>query len=324
MRARAFDGHLPRDGATVALVCRFCAGALPPSLLAAPEAAKCDYCGQPPALNPTLLALLKVMVTHPRALPPAVKRILRLWFGFAAVYLLLIGLFALLPGPAVRGEEYLGLDSARLARVEGGKQFYDVSARSTSFTISPRGNTFPYVSLQAWDFVDSKMRVLIPGQRMDLRVSLVREETDERRTQWLNFYDGAQWRPSPAYPESHAHATLSFFEEGRLMALPPGTYRIEITAATTEGGQLPARVQMEWTTAHRPMLGWFIVVANLGLWLLVFELRSTTRAPLQKTRLLNRRSILLSVVLLATLVEVIHPFDPFGDKSRFIPREAKP
>jgi hypothetical protein len=320
-RAQAFDGHLPRDGSTVALICRFCAGALPDGVLKLGSGARCDYCGQPPALPPTLLALLKVMVTHPTALPPAAKYVLRVWLTLCGVFALLVGLYAWMPDSSIHSEEYIALENPRLEREEAGKKYYALQVRSQTLDIRPRGNGYPNLSLQAWDFVDGKQRILVRDQRVRFLVTVVRENTGERRSQWVTIYDGARWRPSSGYPDSHPYDAFYF---GDAKPISPGRYHLEISQAVAEGGPLPPKLEVEWNTSYSNMNLWFILAVNLGLWLFIFDLRASARHTTGPQKLVNIRRLVAVLALALTLVEIVHPFNPFGTKGVFTPKEAAP
>lgn len=320
-RAQAFDGHLPRDGSTVALVCRFCAGALPDGVLKIGSGARCEYCGQPPQLPPTLLALLKVLVTHPTALPPAAKYVLRVWLSLMAVFFAIVGLYALLPDGTLHTEEYVTLDQPRLEREEGGKRYYALQARSRTVAIGARNNQYPNLHIEGWEFVGGEQRGLIKDQRASFLVTVVREGTGERRSRWLNLYDGQRWRPNSAYPDSHTHDS---FDLTQAKPLAPGRYHLEFSRAIVEGGPLPPRLGIEWNTSYSNMNLWFILGMNLGLWLFIFDLRACAQCATARQKLVNKKRIVAVIVLLLTAVEVVRPLNPFGTKPVFTPAEAPP
>lgn len=86
-------GRLTPETWTRALTCRLCGAPLPDAATRAdPQNVRCAYCGHRARLAPGILAVLRVALTRPRALPPRLRRSLLLW---AAVWA--VGLFAVLP-----------------------------------------------------------------------------------------------------------------------------------------------------------------------------------------------------------------------------------
>jgi hypothetical protein len=290
-RAAGYEGHLPADRDTVALVCRFCAGALPDEVLRQGTGARCVYCGERADLPPTVRAALRVMFTRPTALPRSLKVLAHIYLGLVAAFVAVVIAYAAMPRLYVHVDERVAL-SPTAERREGDTRVYELQARSETVRVHARGNAMPYVTLAAWKFDGQNTVSTIPGARLQVLVTAVREEDGARRSQWLVFDD--------AGPEDTRKIYDNFrFDGYSPTPLLPGRYHFELTQARLLGerGQLPLDLELQWRTAPETLHGWFILLANLLIWSFIWDTRRWADTGEPRRYALNwRRAILLALL----------------------------
>lgn len=305
-RAEGFEGHLPADGETVALICRFCAGALSQEVLKGGSYARCEFCGERASLPPTVKSALRVMMRHPRALPPSLRALTLLWGGITAIFLATILLYALMPEPSLglRGVTPLKVVSAEAEVIK-------LDARTPTVSVHPRGNAFPYLSLAVWESSAEGVKSTIPGEQLQLLVTAVREEDGARRSEWLMYADLEGKEP-------RLHDTFSFTAYGAGPLLP-GHYHLEISEARLRGGNgaLPKEVAYEWNTFRETLNLWFILMANVLIWSFVFDLKRWAKAGDPLKSHLHWRPVLMVALMAGLVYFTVTNADPGGQAGSF-------
>ncbi len=326
-RAAGFQGHLPREGDTVALVCRTCGGALPDEVLRAGAGARCTYCGERADLPPTILSMLRAMVTHPGGIPVAARNIARFWMTAAAAFVAVVLIYMFTPNTSLRTENSLPLSPATLVKEEGDARWYRLETRTESVTFRPRGSQRPSLGLEAYEFPPGpgvKRVNLLNQQHAQVLVTLVREKTGERLSRWISMYQGRDYSTDKKYyPDELLHASFHLDDHFRFRPLPPGSYHLEVTEMVLRGqGPPPTHFIAEWNGHYSDMNMWFIAAANILGWLFIMDLRRLARARLgEQSRWFGWTHVVAVFVLLMLLVESVHPLDPLGLKPGFNVRE---
>ncbi|QIF02191.1 hypothetical protein [Roseimicrobium sp. ORNL1] len=324
-RARGFEGHLPREDDTVALVCRLCAGALPDEVLKAGTGAKCTYCGERADIPPTILAMLRAMVTHPSAVPLAAKRVAQFWMGAAIAFAVIVGIYMFTPDTSVRMDTQVPLPHPELVKTEGDARFYRVSAQAGPLEFKPRGNLYPSMYLKAYDFKPGEVKShdLIHHQEIFFLTTLIYEKTGERRTQWISMFDGAQFSRMKEIPEQDLSGEFRLHGIDRSYRLPVGKYRVEISEIILRGeGDPPAYIVCEWSARYSEMTLLFVFMFAAVAWILFLDVHRIARKKLGDTKWFGLPQWITIAAGIFLLVEVLHPIDPFGGKGAFEPQEA--
>ena len=323
-RARGFEGHLPREEDTVALVCRLCGGALPNVVLNSGAGAKCTYCGERADIPPSIRAMLRAMVTHPRAVPLAARRISQFWIGAVTAFAIILGVYIATPDVSRRAEMEMPLANPELVKTEGDARYYRLKAGAGPFELKPRGNINPSLNLKFYDFKSpgGKIQHLIRNQEIFVLTTVTFEKTGERRSRWLTMFDGAQFRRSSDLP-THRLYEAFYFHNSYAAAMPVGKYHVEVSEFILRGeGDPPPYVVCEWNSSYSEMSMWFIVSFNALAWIFVLDVRRLSKKKLGDTKWLGATQGITVVVLVFLAVESVRPIDPLGNKGRFEPRTA--
>lgn len=322
--AREFDGRIfPSEHDTLALVCRVCGAPWPIAAAEQPAGSKCSYCGHPANLPPTLRAMLKVSATHPSALPPGIRGFHFQWGIILALFILLVILHATAPSPALREEDPVTLESAAL--VEDGPQGkrYSLQAISPTVEVKLGGNSFLNSSVDAFEVVtegnDVVTRVFIPNSELRLRVAAVQESTRAVRESWIRLWDNP---PPPAKDEgvkSHPYAQVPLGEGWQVATWPPGKYHLEIREAIILGGELPKQLIVDWNSMEMNANGTLIFLANILLWMGLFDLSRFNRHRFRQPRL-SWVAAIAAALCVAAIVNVYRPL-PFLHEQGSFPTE---
>jgi DNA-directed RNA polymerase subunit RPC12/RpoP len=318
-RARGFSGHLPREEDTVALVCRLCGGALPDDVLKSGTGAKCTYCGERADIPPTILAMFRAMVTHPRAVPLAARRISQFWIGTAIAFAIITVIYMTLPPPDTQEEVEMKLANPELVKTEGDARYYRVNGRAGPFELKPRANLNPSLYLKFYDFNKSegKIQHLIRNQEIFVLTTAVFENTGERRSRWLTMFDGAQFSRSTYLPTDRVYEAF-YFQNTLVGSLPIGKYHVEVSEFILRGeGDPPPYVVCEWNSGYTEMNMWFIMSFNALAWILLLDVRRLSKKQLGDTKWIGITQWLTVTILVFLLIESVWPLDPFGNKGKF-------
>ncbi|RBP35505.1 hypothetical protein DES53_12125 [Roseimicrobium gellanilyticum] len=324
-RAQGFEGHLPREDDTVALVCRLCGGALPDEVLKAGTGAKCTYCGERADIPPTILAMFRAMVTHPSAVPLAAKRVAQFWMGAAIAFAVIVGVYMLTPDTSSRTELNMPLSNPELVKTEGDARYYRISAQAGPFELKPRGNLYPSFFLKGYDYKSGEVKShhLIHNQEIFFLTTLVSEQTGVRRSQWISMFDGAQYSREKEIPESDLSGELSLHGADKSYRLPVGKYRVEVSQIILRGGgEPPPYIVCEMNASYSEM-NQILVFLFFGVaWILFLDVHRVARKKLGDTKWFGLPQWITIAAGVFLLVEVLRPMDPFGAKGAFEAREA--
>ncbi|HSI62430.1 MAG TPA: hypothetical protein VLE43_04905 [Candidatus Saccharimonadia bacterium] len=323
-RARGFEGHLPREEDTVALVCRLCGGALPDDVLKAGTGAKCTYCGERADIPPSILAMFRAMVTHPRAVPLAARRISQFWIGAAIAFAIITGIYMTTPPTSARAEVEMKLANPELVKTEGDARYYRLKAEAGPFELKPRGNINPSLYLKFYDFKGpgGEIQHLIRNQEIFVLTTVTFEDTGERRSRWLTMFDGAQFSRSSYLPTDRVYETF-YFHNSYAGALPVGKYHVEVSEFILRGeGEPPPYVVCEWNSSYSEMNMWFIMSFNALAWIFLLDVRRLSKKKLGDTKWIGVTKGLAVAILVFLLVESVRPIDPLGNKGTFEPDTA--
>ncbi|HET6409613.1 MAG TPA: hypothetical protein VFG14_17125, partial [Chthoniobacteraceae bacterium] len=97
---------------------------------------------------------------------------------------------------------------------------------------------------------------------------------------------------------------------------PAGNYHLEITEAPVRGGELPPQLHVGWHSWATNPHGKFIVLANLLLWLGLFDLWRHNRHRFRKPSL-SWMAVIAGACCLLVLTDILHPLPFLHEVGQF-------
>lgn len=325
--ARELEGRsFPVEHDTLALVCRVCGAPWPMAAAEQPAGSKCSYCGHPAVLPPTLRALLKICATRPSALPPGIRGFHLQWGIILVLFLLSTTLHFTAHSPALDEETAVSLETANLAESSPEGSRYSLQVASPTVEVKLRGNSYLSAGIDAFEIVTEGGKVVtrsfMPNSELRLRVAAVQESTGAVRESWIRLWDNP---PPPARDEgvkSHAYAQVPLSDGWKVATWPPGKYHLEIREAIIRGGELPKKLIVDWNSMAMNTNGILIFLANILLWMGLFDLARFNRHRFRKPRI-SWLAAIAFILCVAAIVDIYRPLPFLHDHGSFAAVAAK-